>query len=163
MSSRLFIPYSALNPPETKELIINQPARCSHCNSEPADFFETHPVTLKAKRIPHRQIGRRYRTEKRLLVRLPLCEACYLNDYLLTPDSYSHDNTPLGMQRPAEWKVGRCGGSPGCAQHHPDHPLRPRCWVFEHHQNLLVSPADPGARHARDHLGHAKNVAEAGA
>lgn len=96
MSSRLFIPYSALTPPETKELIINQPARCSHCNNEPADFFETHQVTLKAKRIPHRQIGRRYRIEKRLLVRLPLCEACYLNDYLLTPDSYAHDATPLG-------------------------------------------------------------------
>jgi len=98
MSSRLFIPYSALISPDAKELIINQPARCSHCNTEPAVFFETHQVTLKANRIPHRQIGRKYRNEKRLLVRLPLCEACYLNDYLLTPDCYAHDNTPMGTQ-----------------------------------------------------------------
>ena len=110
MSTRLFIPYSALIPPDTKELIITQPARCSHCNTEPAVFFETHQVTLKANRIPHRQIGRKYRSEKPLLVRLPLCEACYLNDYLLTPDSYAHDATPLGAQARRNGRVADVAG-----------------------------------------------------
>ena len=98
MPSRLYVPYSALNPSAQTEVILDTPARCSHCGSVPAPFFETHAVKLRAKRIPHRSIGQRYRIEKRMLVRLPLCEACYLNDFLSTPDSYAFDTTPQGKE-----------------------------------------------------------------
>lgn len=98
MSLRLMIPFQALNPSDSREFILNQPARCSHCNSEPALFFETHLVTVNADRIEHRQIGKKFRVEKRILVRLPLCEACYKKDYLSSPDAYAHDATPLGKK-----------------------------------------------------------------
>jgi len=97
MASRLYVPYSALDP-SGGELIVNPPSRCSHCNSEPAEFFETHTVKLKTNRIPRRTVGRKYRNVRQLLVRLPLCQACYLNDFLIEPDSYTHDATPQGSE-----------------------------------------------------------------
>lgn len=95
---RMLVPYQAVSQTDAKELIINQPGRCSHCNAEPAAKFETHQLVIKADKIPNRQIGRKYRIQQRLLVRLPLCETCYLKGYLTAPDTYAKDDTPLGIQ-----------------------------------------------------------------
>ncbi len=98
MASRLYVPYLALRSADKDELVVNPPAYCSHCSTIPAEYYETHVVRLRANRIPHRSIGRKFRTEKKLIVRLPLCRACYLNDYLTSPDAYTHDDTPLGKE-----------------------------------------------------------------
>jgi len=95
---RMLVPYQAVSNLDAKELIISQPGRCSHCNTEPAARFETHRLMIKADQIPFRQIGRKYRIQHRLLVRLPLCESCYLKGYLIAPDTYAKDDTPLGVQ-----------------------------------------------------------------
>lgn len=107
---RMLVPYQAVSQTDAKELIINQPGRCSHCNAEPAAKFETHRLMIKADKIPNRQIGRKYRIQQRLLVRLPLCETCYLKGYLTAPDTYAKDDTPLGIQsRRLDWLANIAG------------------------------------------------------
>ena len=110
MTKRLLIPFQALHEFETNELVIDQPARCSQCNAEPAAFFETHRVSIKTGKIPYRTISKKYRSEKHVLVRLPLCETCYLKGYLASPDSYVNDTTALGEEARRSEKLSNVGG-----------------------------------------------------
>jgi hypothetical protein len=107
---RLNVPYQAVKELRNGELRIDQPGRCSHCNAEPAPMVETHAVTIKTEHIPHRRLGARYRSQTRILVRLPLCEACYLKEYLVVPDSYTKDNTDLGAQSRARDRLANIAG-----------------------------------------------------
>ena len=107
---RLNVPYSAVKDLPNRELRIEQPSRCSHCNAEPAPMVETHVVTIKADHIPHRTLGTRYQTQTRIVVRLPLCEACYLKEYLIAPDSYTKDSSDLGAQSRIRDRLANIGG-----------------------------------------------------
>jgi len=107
---RLLVPYQAVSQPSIKELVIHQPERCSHCDAVPAPRTETHAVVIKTDAIPHRQIGKKYRNQIRLLVRLPLCETCYYKKYLTSSDTYTRDDTPLGAQSRQHEKLANTGG-----------------------------------------------------
>jgi hypothetical protein len=110
MSRRVLIPFQAIQNRDSREWVINQPARCSRCNADPAPCFETHPTTVKIRRIAHRQVGTKYRSETHLLVRLPLCETCYQKSYLSDPDSLRYDDTPLGKEVRQREKLSNAGG-----------------------------------------------------
>ncbi len=96
MSIRLSIPYKIISSLDGKSLEIHQPSRCSRCNAENALYFVTYPADFYGERIPHRQIGRKYRTHIHYRLRFPVCEDCYKADFLNTTDNFVKDNTPLG-------------------------------------------------------------------
>lgn len=96
MSIRLSIPYKAVSSLNGKCLEVHDPSRCSRCNTPVAPYFVSYPAELKANHIPHRQIGRKYRTQFKYKLRLPACENCYRADFLNSPDNFTQDDTPLG-------------------------------------------------------------------
>jgi len=110
MSRRVLIPFQAIQNRDSREWVINQPARCSRCNADPAPCFETHPITVKIRRIAHRQLGTKYRSETHLLVRLPLCETCYQKSYLSDPDALRYDDTVPGKEVRQREKLANAGG-----------------------------------------------------
>jgi len=138
MSRRVLIPFQAIQSRDSSDWVINQPARCSRCNADPAPYFETHAVTVKIKRIAHRQVGTKYRSESHLLVRLPLCETCYQKSYLSDPDSLRYDDTPLGKEVRQREKLSKRRRTDCRVGHTPSYPFRPRRRIFGSAQIKLV-------------------------
>lgn len=102
MTTKILIPAKAIIENRSATLDLAPPARCSRCNAQPANFFETHPLRYKAGMIRYSSINRKYRTNIAFRLRLPLCETCYQVNFLENPDSVDQDKTPLGEI--AKWR-----------------------------------------------------------
>lgn len=96
MTLKVLIPAKTILELEGKTLDLVPPRRCSRCDAPDAPFFETHSLRYRADLIPNRNVAHRYRINKSLRLRLPLCAQCYRASFGEDPESFIFDATPLG-------------------------------------------------------------------
>jgi hypothetical protein len=96
MAEKINIPARVVLENHSATLDLNFPARCSRCNAFPANYYETHQVKYEAGLINNRTFTKKFRTSKKISLRLPLCEACYQANFIENPDSCVKDQNKLG-------------------------------------------------------------------
>ncbi len=102
VTSRISIPAKAVLEARTDTLDLVSPGRCSRCDAAVARQFETFALRYEAGKVRYRQFSQKFRSAKRINLRLPLCELCYAANFIENPDSCDHDLTELG--RAAHWR-----------------------------------------------------------
>jgi membrane protein implicated in regulation of membrane protease activity len=100
MTSRIEIPFSAIEDLDPAVLDLGIPARCSRCNTHPALFIETHPLKYQAGFTRSRTMFHRFKVEMSIRLQLPICERCHQKDFTEAPDSMLHGSDMYaGMAR----------------------------------------------------------------
>jgi hypothetical protein len=87
MTSRIEIPFCAIEKLEPAVLNLNTPARCSRCAAQPAQFIETHSVKYQAGFIRSRTVVHKFKMERSVSLQLPVCEHCHQMDFIEAPES----------------------------------------------------------------------------
>lgn len=87
MTSRIEIPFRAIEDLEPGILDLIAPARCSRCGTQPAQFIETHPLKYQAGFIRSRTMFHKFKVEKSIRLQLPVCERCHQMDFTEAPES----------------------------------------------------------------------------
>jgi hypothetical protein len=96
VTSRISVPARAVLEAKTDAIDLVSPGRCSRCDAASARQFETFALRYEAGKVRYHQFTQKFRSTKRIRVRLPLCELCYAANFIENPDSCEHDLTDLG-------------------------------------------------------------------
>lgn len=96
MQYKIVIPASAILAQKDNILRLDHPGSCSRCDRTPAALFETHQLRVRAGLKPNPLPGIRYKLNHNYKLRIPLCERCYQQDYLQSPETLAGDDTRLG-------------------------------------------------------------------
>lgn len=102
MPTKIYIPAQAVLESQSKDLDLAFPARCSRCDRSEAMQRESHWLHFRTGIKPGYWIYRKFQTDVRFELHLPLCERCYAENFLENPDSCEHDETGLGVT--ARWR-----------------------------------------------------------
>lgn len=96
MALKLLVPLERVQQVLGDFLVLDHPARCSRCDTVPAEFYETHKIRLRigAKRPGLYRQG--YRVNRQYYLRIRVCENCYQADFAAHPEEFERDDTSLG-------------------------------------------------------------------
>ena len=97
MQYKIVIPASAILAQKDAILRLDHPGSCSRCDRTPAALYETHQLKMRAGLKPNPLPGIRYKLNHNYKLRIPLCERCYRQDYLQSPETLAGDDTRLGQ------------------------------------------------------------------
>ncbi len=97
MQYKIVIPASAILAQKDAILRLDHPGSCSRCDRTPAALYESHQLKVRAGLKPNPLPGIRYKLNHNYKLRIPLCERCYRQDYLQSPETLAGDDTRLGQ------------------------------------------------------------------
>ncbi len=98
MPAKILVPFKTVQKAVNGELVLDQPARCSRCNSAPAEYFASHRLKVRAGRKRPGLYKARFAYEKNYTLKIRVCESCYQSDFLTNPEMFDRDSTPLGRR-----------------------------------------------------------------
>jgi hypothetical protein len=102
MTSRIVIPFRVIQDLSSSALDLAPHERCSRCDAQPAEYYETHLVKFQAGFTRYRTFSRKFSTSKSFQLRLPLCGQCQRMNFTEAPETMRKDDGPLG--RLARWR-----------------------------------------------------------
>lgn len=98
MPVKILVPFKIVQDAVGSTLILDHPERCSRCGNQPAGFFETHRLKLRAGRKRPGLYRPRFALDKKYTLKIRVCESCYQSDFLTDPETFDRDPTPLGRK-----------------------------------------------------------------
>ncbi|MCX6056439.1 MAG: hypothetical protein NTZ74_16310 [Chloroflexi bacterium] len=96
MSTKIMIPAGIIHGLKKTPLVLDFPMRCSRCDVEPAEYLETHRLKFRVGYQKTHLYGKKYHLTSNYLLKIRVCESCYLSDYLTHPETLDRDETPQG-------------------------------------------------------------------
>lgn len=96
MALKINVPLDSVRQAQGSYLLLNQPHRCSRCNAQPAEFYETHKLRLRIGANKPGLYRQTYRISQVYHLRLRVCETCYQADFATCPEEFEKDETALG-------------------------------------------------------------------
>ena len=95
MTSRINIPFKAIENLPSGSLDLVNPNRCSRCNSDSAPYFENHFLKYQGGYIRSHAFKKDFHSTVTFQLRLPICENCYQKNFIEAPETMKHDGGPL--------------------------------------------------------------------
>lgn len=96
MAIKLRIPLEQVRSAVGGYLLLDHPARCSRCGSQPAAQYETHKLRLRIGANKPGLYRQTYKYSAVYHLRIKVCPSCYQSDFATSPEEFEKDNTDLG-------------------------------------------------------------------